>query len=57
MFTRVLADTGYDRGMVGKQHLAACDNWQTEARRDDGYRVWEWSHGKNQRSVQNAYHT
>lgn len=57
MFTRVLADAGYDCGMVGKQHLAPCDSWQTEPRRDDGYRVWEWSHGKNHRSVQNAYHT
>jgi arylsulfatase len=57
MFTRSLADTGYDCGMIGKQHLAPCDNWQTETRRDDGYRIWEWSHGKNQRSVQNAYHT
>ncbi|MGO4907223.1 sulfatase [Pseudorhodobacter sp. W20_MBD10_FR17] len=57
MFTRSLADVGYDCGMVGKQHLAACDSWQTEPRRDDGYRVWEWSHGKNHRSVQNAYHT
>ncbi|WP_045392873.1 sulfatase-like hydrolase/transferase [Falsirhodobacter sp. alg1] len=55
MFTRTLADAGYDCGMVGKQHLAACDGWQTEPRRDDGYRVWDWSHGKNHRSVQNAY--
>jgi arylsulfatase A-like enzyme len=57
MFTRTLAYVGYDCGMVGKQHLSPCDSWQTEPRRDDGYRVWEWSHGKNHRSVQNAYHT
>ena len=56
MFSRILADSGYDCGMIGKQHLSACDGWQTEPRRDDGYRVFEWSHGKNHRSVQNAYH-
>ena len=56
LFTRALADAGYDCGMVGKQHLAACAGWQTEPRRDDGYRVFEWAHDPIHGSPQNAYH-
>ena len=56
MFTRALADAGYDCGMVGKQHLAGCEQWVTEPRRDDGYRMFEWSHSPLNRSRQNAYH-
>ena len=55
MFTRSLADCGYDCGMIGKQHLSACEGWQTEPRLDDGYRVFEWSHDAIHRSPQNAY--
>ncbi len=55
MFTRVLADAGYDCGMVGKQHLSACGGWQTEKRFDDGYRFFEWAHDPIHRSPQNAY--
>ncbi|MDE0303543.1 MAG: sulfatase-like hydrolase/transferase [Albidovulum sp.] len=56
MFTRTLADAGYDCGMIGKQHLYPCDSWQTEPRRDDGYRVFEWAHGPNHRALENDYH-
>lgn len=56
MFTRTLADAGYDCGMIGKQHLSPCDSWQTEPRRDDGYRVFEWAHGPNHRALENDYH-
>lgn len=56
MFTRTLASAGYDCGMVGKQHLAPCDTWRTEPRRDDGYRVFEWAHGPNHRALENDYH-
>ncbi len=56
MFTRALADAGYDCGMIGKQHLSACEGWQTEARLDDGYRVFDWAHDPIHRSWQNAYH-
>ena len=56
MFTRTLADAGYDCGMVGKQHLAPCDTWRIEARDDDGYRVFEWAHGPNHRALENDYH-
>lgn len=55
MFTRALADVGYDSGMIGKQHLSACEGWQTEPRHDDGYRVFEWAHDAIHRSPQNAY--
>ena len=56
MFTRTLADAGYDCGMIGKQHLYPCDTWQTEPRQDDGYRIFEWAHGPNHRAVENHYH-
>ena len=56
MFTRTLADAGYDCGMIGKQHLHPCDTWHTEPRRDDGYRVFEWAHGPNHRALENDYH-
>lgn len=55
MFTRSLADVGYDCGMIGKQHLSACEGWQTEPRYDDGYRMFEWAHDPIHRSPQNAY--
>jgi arylsulfatase A-like enzyme len=55
MFTRVLADAGYDCGMIGKQHLSACEHWRTELRHDDGYRVFEWAHSPLNRSRQSAY--
>lgn len=56
LFTRTLADAGYDCGMIGKQHLSPCDSWQSEPRQDDGYRVFEWSHGPNHRALENEYH-
>ena len=56
MFTRTLADAGYDCAMIGKQHLHPCDTWQTEPRRNDGYRVFEWAHGPNHRALENDYH-
>lgn len=56
MFTRTLADAGYDCGMIGKQHLYPCDTWRTEPRKDDGYRVFEWAHGPNHRALENYYH-
>jgi arylsulfatase len=55
-FTRVLADEGYDCGLVGKLHLAACFGGRTEPRYDDGFRVFRWSHAPNHRSPENAYH-
>jgi len=56
MFTRTLADAGYDCGMIGKQHLSPCDTWRTEPRQNDGYRVFEWAHGPNHRALENDFH-
>lgn len=43
LVTRILADHGYDCGLVGKLHLASADG-EMEKRTDDGYRSMEWSH-------------
>ena len=42
LVTRILADAGYDCGLVGKLHLSAAKCH--EARADDGYRVFQWNH-------------
>ncbi len=44
LFTRLLADAGYDCGLIGKVHLGGCANGRVEPRLDDGYRVYEWAH-------------
>jgi arylsulfatase len=41
LVTRILADAGYDCGLVGKLHLSSGRNG--ERRVDDGYRVFHWS--------------
>ena len=56
LFTRNLADAGYDCGLIGKLHLAPCFGGRTEARQDDGYRFFEWAHDPSHRSPENAYH-
>ncbi|MCD6518904.1 MAG: sulfatase-like hydrolase/transferase [Anaerolineae bacterium] len=43
LITRILADQGYDCGLVGKLHLSAAHG-RVEARPDDGYRFFKWSH-------------
>ena len=43
LVTKLLADTGYDCGLVGKLHLASAHG-RVEPRIDDGYRYWEYSH-------------
>lgn len=43
LVTRILADHGYDCGLVGKLHLASAAGVM-EKRTDDGYRMMEWSH-------------
>ncbi len=43
LVTRMLADVGYDCGLVGKLHLSAAQG-RVEKRPDDGYRVFKWSH-------------
>lgn len=55
-FTKSLADVGYDTGLVGKLHLAACYAGRTERRFDDGLRMFRWAHDPSHRSSENAYH-
>ena len=43
LVTRLLADAGYDCGLIGKLHLASAYG-RIEPRCDDGYRYWEYSH-------------
>ena len=44
LVTRLLADAGYDCGLVGKLHLSAAIGRVERRPPDDGYRVFEWSH-------------
>jgi len=43
LITKILADNGYDCGLVGKLHLSRAVD-RIEKRPDDGYRVFHWSH-------------
>ncbi len=56
LFSRRLADAGYDCGLVGKFHLGACQNARSEPRLDDGFRVFRWAHDPYPGSSENAYH-
>ncbi len=44
LISKLLADAGYDCGLVGKFHLAAGFRRLEPRPLDDGYRVFEWSH-------------
>ncbi|MBO0882143.1 MAG: sulfatase-like hydrolase/transferase, partial [Mycobacterium sp.] len=56
MLGRVLADAGYDCGLVGKLHLGACFGGRDEPRHDDGFRFFSWAHDPSHSSPGNAYH-
>lgn len=56
LFTKKLAEGGYDCGMVGKMHQAACYQGRTEPRLDDGLRYYRWAHDPSHGSPENAYH-
>ena len=43
LVTRMLAEAGYDCGLIGKLHLASAYR-RIEPRVNDGYRYWEYSH-------------
>lgn len=43
VITKLLADQGYDCGLVGKFHLQSSGH-RTEPRIDDGFRYWRFSH-------------
>jgi arylsulfatase len=42
LVTKLFAEAGYDCGLVGKFHLSQAKGH--EARQDDGYRMYQWSH-------------
>lgn len=42
LVTKLLADDGYDCGLIGKLHLSSAHG-RVEERHDDGYRFFEWS--------------
>ncbi|WP_031464468.1 sulfatase-like hydrolase/transferase [Sciscionella sediminilitoris] len=56
LFTKELAEAGYDTGLVGKLHLAACFGGRTEPRIEDGLRVFRWAHDPYPGSSENHYH-
>ena len=56
LFSKDLADAGYDCGLVGKFHLDACFGGRSEKRHDDGFRVFRWAHDPYPGSSENAYH-
>jgi arylsulfatase A-like enzyme len=43
VITRLIADAGYDCGLVGKFHLQSSGH-RTEPRLDDGFSFWKFSH-------------
>ena len=43
LVTRLLADEGYDCGLIGKLHLSSAYG-RREARTEDGYEYWQYSH-------------
>ena len=47
--TGLLASSGYDCGLVGKLHLSGTAGKVEQRPRDDGYRVFEWSHSPRAR--------
>ncbi len=54
LVTRILADAGYDCGLIGKLHLAGAEH-EIEPRTDDGYRLFEWSHHPHPNIKGNRY--
>jgi arylsulfatase len=49
LITKLLADAGYDCGLVGKFHLSATSGRIERRPADDGYRIFEWSHDPRDR--------
>jgi len=46
LVTKILADSGYDCGLVGKLHLSRAQILETRLK-NDGYRYYKWSHHPN----------
>lgn len=49
LVTGLLADSGYDCGLVGKLHLSGTAGKIENRPKNDGYRVFEWSHSPRDR--------
>ena len=43
VISKLIAEAGYDCGMIGKFHLQSSGK-RTEPRIDDGFRYWKFSH-------------
>jgi arylsulfatase len=56
LFSKDMAEAGYDCGLVGKFHLSACFGGRMEKRQDDGFRVYRWAHDPYPGSSENEYH-
>jgi arylsulfatase A-like enzyme len=55
LISRLFADAGYTCGLAGKQHLASCADGRVEARGDDGYHEFHWSHHPQPDWPENQY--
>ena len=49
LVTHLLADKGYDCGLSGKLHLAGAHRREEPRPKEDGYRVFHWSHDPEDR--------
>lgn len=56
LFTKVLAEGGYDCALAGKFHLGSAFGGRIEPRLDDGFRIFRWAHDPYVRSPGNEYH-
>jgi len=58
LITRILADAGYDCGLIGKLHISSCEPracGTMEPRIDDGYSEFHWSHHPTPSWAANEY--
>jgi arylsulfatase A-like enzyme len=58
VLSKILHESGYTCGLAGKYHLSPCSpsvSPQSEERIDDGYDVFDWSHGHAPKHPANAY--
>ncbi len=55
LLPRILADHDYTCGLAGKLHLSSCAAGRVEARIDDGYDIFHWSHHPQPDWPENAY--
>lgn len=55
LVTKLLKDVGYDCGLAGKFHLTGTANRREPRPKDDGYRVFHWSHDPEDRFPDHDY--